>query len=67
MRDEFEYEIPMDEAKQLLNLYCKRPYIEKTRHYVEYQHHLFEIDEFAGDNEGLIVAEVELMVRLKQS
>ncbi|MBF0265581.1 MAG: CYTH domain-containing protein [Gammaproteobacteria bacterium] len=60
VRDEFEYDIPIEEANQLLSLYCKKPYIEKTRYYVNYQSHLFEIDEFIGDNKGLVVAEVEL-------
>ena len=60
VRDEFEYPIPVDEANQLLALYCKTPYIEKTRYYVNYKSHLFEIDEFIGENQGLVVAEVEI-------
>jgi adenylate cyclase len=58
-RLEFEYEIPIDEARELLAL-CTRPLIEKTRHYVPNGPLTWEVDEFHGDNEGLIVAEVEL-------
>ncbi len=59
-RQEFEYEIPLAEAEEILNTLCHRPLIEKTRHFVEHDQHLWEIDEFSGDNAGLIVAEVEL-------
>ena len=59
-RQEFEYPIPMEDAKELLATLCAEPLIEKTRHYIHAGEHLWEIDEFAGDNEGLIVAEVEL-------
>lgn len=59
-RQEFEYPIPMDDAKELLSTLCDRPLIEKTRHYVFAGRHTWEIDEFSGDNAGLIVAEVEL-------
>jgi adenylate cyclase len=58
-RPEFEYEIPVDDARTLLEM-CERPLIEKTRHEVPVGAHTFEIDEFHGDNDGLIVAEVEL-------
>jgi adenylate cyclase len=59
-RTEFEYAIPIEDARQMLDLYCDRPLIEKTRHYVRYGDHDWEIDEFEGANAGLIVAEVEL-------
>ena len=59
-RLEFEYEIPVKEADQLLRSLCDRPLIEKIRYRVEYQGMQWEIDEFSGDNEGLILAEVEL-------
>ncbi len=59
-RQEFEYPIPMDDARELLATLCAEPLIEKTRHYIHIGEHVWEIDEFAGDNEGLIVAEVEL-------
>ena len=59
-RQEFEYPIPMDDASELLSTLCAKPIIEKTRHYITAGEHTWEIDEFAGDNEGLIVAEIEL-------
>lgn len=57
-RQEFEYPIPLDDAEALLALAGRR--IEKIRHYVRVDAHVFEVDEFAGDNAGLIVAELEL-------
>ena len=59
-RLEYEYEIPLPDATELLDQLCERPLIEKTRHFVEFGGKLWEIDEFHGDNAGLIVAEVEL-------
>lgn len=59
-RAEFEYPIPPAEAAVLLDTLCLRPLIEKTRYRVEHGGHLWEIDEFAGDNAGLLLAEVEL-------
>ncbi|OJU38443.1 MAG: adenylate cyclase [Bacteroidales bacterium 45-6] len=58
-RFEWEMEIPVDEAEQLL-LICNEGKIEKVRHLVKSGKHTFEVDEFHGENEGLIVAEVEL-------
>ena len=58
-RAEFEYEIPKIDAEQLLKI-CNQPIIEKTRYLFEYQGFTWEIDEFAGDNEGLVIAEIEL-------
>src|SRR3546814_19170282 len=58
-RQEFDYPIPVDDARSLLAL-CVGGRIEKTRHYVEVDGHVFEIDEFFGDNAGLAVAELEL-------
>ncbi len=58
-RFEWEKEIPVDEAKNLLEL-CEPGIIDKTRYIVPFGKHDFEVDEFYGDNEGLIVAEVEL-------
>lgn len=60
-RPEYEYSIPLADAHELLNTLCQQPLIEKTRHYVEYAGKVWEIDEFHGDNQGLIVAEVELL------
>lgn len=60
-RYEFEKEITLDEAEHLLHL-CKGGFIDKTRYLVHSPdgHHVFEIDEFYGDNSGLVMAEVEL-------
>ena len=59
-RTEFEYEIPVDDAHELLDELCLRPLIEKRRHRVPFGGLIWEIDEFFGENHGLIVAEVEL-------
>jgi len=59
-RLEFEYSIPISEANEMLNNLCNSPLIDKTRYHVKYEGLLWEIDEFKGDNRGLIVAEVEL-------
>jgi adenylate cyclase len=59
-RHEYEYEIPLVDANEILNSLCKKPLIEKTRHFVNDNGHIWEIDEFEGDNQGLIVAEIEL-------
>ena len=58
-RQEFEYEIPCSDARDLLKL-CVGGVVEKTRHWVEHDGFRWEIDEFGGDNAGLIVAEIEL-------
>jgi CYTH domain-containing protein len=58
-RSEFEYEIPLDDAKQLMTL-CEPGLIDKIRWLVKSGKHTFEVDEFFGDNEGLVMAEVEL-------
>ena len=58
-RFEWEKEISKTEAEALLKL-CEKGVIEKIRHEVEIGNHIFEVDEFFGDNQGLIVAEVEL-------
>ena len=58
-RLEFEYAIPVEQAEALLSELAGQV-VEKTRHEVRHHEHLWEIDEFAGDNAGLIVAEVEL-------
>ena len=58
-RFEWEKEIPVTEAKELL-LLCEKGVIDKTRFEVKQGNHVFEIDEFYGENEGLIVAEIEL-------
>ena len=58
-RFEWEKEIPADEALDLIKI-CEPGVIDKTRYLVEAGEHVFEVDEFYGDNEGLVVAEVEL-------
>lgn len=58
-RVEFEYEVPLADALAMLQL-CENAPIEKVRHLVHYQGHLWEIDEFEGSNAGLVVAEIEL-------
>ena len=59
-RHEYEYEIPITDALEILNNLCEKPLIEKTRHLVPYKQHTWEIDVFKGENEGLIIAEIEL-------
>lgn len=59
-RNEYEYEIPLQEGLEIINTLCTKPLIEKTRHLVKHKQHTWEIDVFAGDNQGLIVAEIEL-------
>jgi adenylate cyclase len=59
-RLEFEYEIPLPDAEEIINTLCGKPVIEKIRHFVTHDHNIWEIDEFEGDNQGLIVAEIEL-------
>ena len=58
-RQEYEYPLPLDEARELLAL-AEGPLVEKTRHYVEQGALTWEIDEFHGENSGLVVAELEL-------
>ena len=58
-RYEWEKEIPLIEAQELMKL-CELGVIDKTRYLVRCGKHVFEVDEFYGDNEGLVVAEVEL-------
>ena len=58
-RYEWEKEIPLDEAQELMKL-CEPGMIDKTRYLVRSGKHVFEVDEFYGENEGLVVAEVEL-------
>lgn len=59
-RPEYEYAIPVDHAREMLQSLCIPPLIQKTRYRVEWEGLLWEIDEFEGENQGLIMAEVEL-------
>lgn len=59
-RGEWEYPIPLEDADELLNGLCERPLIEKTRTRILYEGNVWEVDEFFGENQGLVVAEIEL-------
>jgi adenylate cyclase len=59
-RGEFEYPVPAEEGQDMLRRFCVGGLIEKVRHQVRHGDHVWEIDEFAGSNLGLILAEVEL-------
>ena len=59
-RSEYEYEIPLADANEMLNTICHQPLIEKTRYVIPQGDVKWEVDVFAGANEGLVVAEVEL-------
>ncbi len=59
-RAEFEYEIPLADAEYMLSTLCEKPVIEKTRYKISFGGQIWEVDEFSGDNQGLIFAEVEL-------
>jgi CYTH domain-containing protein len=59
-RSEFEFAIPYDDAEDMLDTLCLRPLIEKIRYRIAHAGLVWEVDEFTGDNDGLIVAEVEL-------
>ncbi len=58
-RHEWEYEIPVEDAGEMLQL-CEDAVIDKTRYLIRAGKHTFEVDEFYGNNEGLLIAEVEL-------
>lgn len=59
-RMEYEYSIPLDEAERMLSAICQKPIIEKYRYKIPIKNLIWEVDEFIGENQGLIVAEVEL-------
>lgn len=58
-RHEWEYEVPVEDAEEML-LLCEDAVIDKTRFLIQSGNHVFEVDEFYGENEGLYIAEVEL-------
>ena len=66
VRSEFEYEIPAADANEMLDALCEKPIIEKTRYKIPFGGMIWEIDEFAGVNDGLIVAEIELTDEAQQ-
>jgi adenylate cyclase len=59
-RLEFEYEIPIIDAEELLSNFCSTTVIEKNRYIISIENTIWEVDEFLGENAGLVVAEVEL-------
>jgi adenylate cyclase len=59
-RSEYEYEVPAADANEMLDQLCERPLIEKTRYRISHAGLVWEVDEFEGENHGLITAEVEL-------
>ncbi len=59
-RPEYEYEIPFEEARQMLNQFCSQTLIEKLRIWTRYRGKEWIIDQFSGKNRGLILAEIEL-------
>jgi adenylate cyclase len=60
VRPEFEYDIPLADARQMLDLFCDGKLIEKCRHTCLHEGMTWVIDRFLGDNQGLLVAEIEL-------
>lgn len=59
-RSEFEYVIPVDEANEMLDKLCVKPLIEKYRYTLQFEGLTWVVDEFTGENEGLVLAEIEL-------
>lgn len=59
-RGEWEYPIPLADATELLDRLCERPLVEKVRRRIDYAGFTWEVDEFLGENAGLVVAEIEL-------
>ena len=59
-RLEFEYEIPLADAVELLDRFCVRPHVEKTRYLVDHAGDQWQVDVFTGRNDGLIIAEYEI-------
>ena len=59
-RDEFEYAIPLADAREMIDRHCAGRIARKTRYLIDHAHHVFEVDVFEGRHTGLIVAEVEL-------
>ncbi len=60
MRDEYEYPVPEADAAAMLAAFVDDPLIDKVRHRVPVEGHVFEVDEFQGANRGLVIAEIEL-------
>lgn len=60
VRREYEVPVPLEDAREMIEYLCQKPVIQKTRYYVPYGQHVWEVDVFDGDNAGLVVAEIEL-------
>jgi len=60
VRLEYDSPIPRKEAEEIIERLCQKPVIEKTRYHIEYAGRTWEVDVFHGDNDGLVVAEIEL-------
>lgn len=60
-RGEWEYPIPLEDEQRFLDTLCEQPLIEKNRYRIPYEGLLWEVDEFFGENSGLVVAEIELL------
>jgi adenylate cyclase len=58
-RKEYEYQVPVADANEMLQNFASS-WIEKKRHFINHANHLWEVDEFSGDNNGLLMAEIEL-------
>lgn len=59
-RSEYNYPVPVNDAREMLENLCEKPLIEKIRYHLEYDGWYWDIDEFSGENQGLVVAEIEL-------
>jgi adenylate cyclase len=59
-RDEYEYEIPVQDAREIMDRLCESSLIEKKRYRINLGGHTWEVDRFFGENDGLVVAEIEL-------
>lgn len=59
-RSEFEYEIPLPDAKSMLSDLCNKTLVEKERFRIPFEGYIWEVDEFLGENAGLVIAEIEL-------
>lgn len=59
-RLEFEYEIPFEDANKIIDQICIKPIIEKIRYFIDYKGKIWHVDQFLGENDGLILAEIEL-------
>lgn len=65
IRSEYEYQIPVKDAEEMFDLF-KPTELQKTRYRIHFNQKVWEVDEFSGDNEGLVIAEVELLQRDEQ-